>query len=86
MSQDTGTSTTTLMLTFLAGAALGAVAVALTTPKKGSDLRDDIADLGRRVKGKMGDLAERGVGAWEGAKKGASCDNREANSVADTDA
>jgi gas vesicle protein len=33
------------LATFLAGAALGAVVVALTTPKTGAQLREDLADL-----------------------------------------
>lgn len=34
-----------LLATFLAGAAVGAVLVALTTPKTGAQLREDLADL-----------------------------------------
>jgi len=38
------------MLVFLAGAAIGAVVVALTTPKTGPELRGEIKGLGNRVK------------------------------------
>ena len=47
----------TLVLTFLAGAAVGAVVVALTTPKTGPQLRGDIKDLAKRTKEKAGHLA-----------------------------
>jgi gas vesicle protein len=39
----------TIALTFLAGAAVGAVALALTTPKTGKELRGDIKNLGNRI-------------------------------------
>ncbi len=65
MSQENSSSESSVLLTFLAGAALGALVVALTTPKKGSELRDDLAGLGRRVKGKFDDLAQQGSQAWE---------------------
>lgn len=34
-----------LLTAFLAGAALGAIVVALTTPKTGEQLREDLADF-----------------------------------------
>lgn len=46
------------ILTFLAGAALGAVVVALTTPKTGPELRGDLKDLTRRAKRKAGQLVD----------------------------
>jgi len=49
MSEDRG-SIGTSMLVFLAGAAIGAVVVALTTPKTGPELRGEIKGLGNRVK------------------------------------
>jgi gas vesicle protein len=52
MSEDRGALSTNLLL-FLLGAAAGAVAVALTTPKSGPDLRADIKHLTRRLKGKL---------------------------------
>jgi len=40
------------LLFFLLGAAVGAVVVALVTPKSGPDLRADLKDMGNRVKDK----------------------------------
>ena len=48
MSEERG-STGTLLL-FLAGAAVGAAVVALTTPKTGAELRGDFKGLGNRLK------------------------------------
>jgi gas vesicle protein len=42
------------LLTFLGGAALGAVVVALTTPKTGPRLRKDLKDLVCRARTKAG--------------------------------
>lgn len=61
-------SLSTLLLTFLAGAAAGAVVVALTTPKTGPELRGDLKDLGRRAKLKAGALAEGASEAYEGMR------------------
>ncbi len=41
---------------FLAGAAVGAVVAALTTPKTGPELRGDIKDLGIRMKDRLARL------------------------------
>ena len=49
MSEDKGPLTDSLLL-FLAGAALGAVAVALLTPKTGPELRADLKDKARALK------------------------------------
>jgi gas vesicle protein len=51
MSEDRGYLGTNLMF-FLMGAAVGAVVVALTTPKNGPDLRADLAELSKRLKQK----------------------------------
>jgi gas vesicle protein len=48
-SRDTAGST---LLFFLLGAAVGAVVVALTTPKSGRDLRSDLKDMTNKVKDK----------------------------------
>jgi gas vesicle protein len=51
MSQEPASpSVSTLLLTFLVGAAAGAVAVALTTPKTGPQLRGGLKHFGRRAK------------------------------------
>jgi gas vesicle protein len=47
-----------MVLTFIAGAALGAVVMALSTPKSGPELRGDLKDLARRAKRKVGDYAD----------------------------
>ena len=47
---DENSSLGTGILLFLLGAAAGAVVVALTTPKTGTDLRSDIRDLSSRVR------------------------------------
>jgi gas vesicle protein len=49
MSDESSSTATNLML-FLLGAAVGAVVVALVTPKSGPDLRADIKDLAGQVK------------------------------------
>lgn len=59
MNQENPSSFNTALLCFLAGAVAGAVVVALTTPKKGADLRGDLSDLGRRAKRRAGDLAQQ---------------------------
>ena len=58
----------TALLAFLAGAAAGAVVVALTTPKSGPQLRSDLAGLGPRLKTKADHLALRGTRALEAFK------------------
>jgi gas vesicle protein len=68
MSQENPTSVGPMLLTFLAGAAVGAVVVALTTPKTGPELRGDMKDLANRAKGKVGDLATNASGAWDELK------------------
>ena len=41
---SSGTSGTTVLVAFLAGAAIGAVAALLTTPKTGSEMRSTLRD------------------------------------------
>lgn len=55
MSDRHDSQTGAFLATFLAGAALGAVVVALTTPKTGAQLREDLADL-------LDDLRKRAAG------------------------
>lgn len=68
MSNDSSSRNTTL-LAFFAGAAVGALAVALTTPKSGAQAREDLAGLGRRIKDKVGHFSQRGTRAWEGLQE-----------------
>lgn len=52
MSDDRSSLGTNLLI-FLAGAAVGAAVVALTTPKTGAELRGDIKDFGGKVRDKF---------------------------------
>jgi gas vesicle protein len=55
MSDERGSIGTPLLI-FLAGAAVGAAIVALTTPKTGPELRGDLKDLGGKVKDRIARL------------------------------
>jgi gas vesicle protein len=55
MSEERGSIGTPLLI-FLAGAAVGAAIVALTTPKSGVELRGDLKDLGGKVKDRISRL------------------------------
>jgi gas vesicle protein len=57
-----------MVLTFIAGAALGAVVMALSTPKSGPELRGDLKDLARRAKRKVGDYADNASEALDDLK------------------
>jgi len=63
MTRENPSSLNASLLFFLAGAAAGAVVVALTTPKKGADLREDLTGLGRRAKRRVDGLAQQVRGA-----------------------
>jgi gas vesicle protein len=68
MNQETATSSSpvgNMLLTFLAGAAVGAVVLALVTPKRGSELRGDIQDFARRAKRKASDLSGIAFGRYD---------------------
>ena len=71
MSQEpqATSSFSTLLLTFLAGAAAGAVVVALTTPKSGPQLRGDIKDLSRRAKRRVAGLADEAAEMYDEMKE-----------------
>lgn len=68
MSEQRPSSIGPMLITFLAGAAVGAVVVALTTPKSGPELRGDLKDLTRRARRKAGELAEDAGDTWEDLK------------------
>lgn len=53
MNQDTGIPIGGFLVAFLAGAAIGAVTVALTTPKSGPQLREDLASGLDRLRRKL---------------------------------
>lgn len=70
MNQETSSSSLGMsLLTFIAGAAVGAVVVALSTPKTGPELRGDLKDLARRAKRRAGALPDDARGAWNEAKE-----------------
>lgn len=52
MSDDRGSLGTSLLI-FLAGAAVGAAVVALTTPKTGPELRADLKGVGGKVRDRV---------------------------------
>jgi len=55
MSEKNGALGTSLLI-FTAGALLGAVVTALTTPKSGPELRGDLKDMGIRMKDRLARL------------------------------
>lgn len=59
MSDDRSSIGTSLLI-FLAGAAVGAAVVALTTPKSGPELRNDLGNAGRDLKERLERLRRRG--------------------------
>lgn len=75
MSQDmnakptSSTSMSTMLLTFLAGATVGAVVVALTTPKSGKELRGSLKAAGRLAKQKFGHCTEEAEEKWDDLKE-----------------
>lgn len=73
MNQEQPSSLNTPLLCFLAGAVVGAVVVALTTPKKGADLREEISGLGRRARRRVADLAQKVKGACDASGAGNCC-------------
>ncbi len=68
MNEPKTSSYGSTLLTFLAGAAVGAVVVALTTPKTGPELRGDLKDLTGRAKRRAGQLAAEASDSWEDLK------------------
>jgi len=63
MSENNAPTVVPVLLTFLAGAAIGAIVVALTTPKSGPRLRKELKDLARHGEGKAHGVAEPLPGA-----------------------
>jgi gas vesicle protein len=57
-----------MLLTFLAGAAIGATVVALTTRKTGPQRLDDIKDLAYRARLKASSMADDAGEAWDDMK------------------
>ena len=69
MSQEsTATGYGSMLLTFLAGAAIGATVVALTTRKTGPERCQDLKDLANRTKLKAGAMANEAAETWDDLK------------------
>ncbi len=68
MNEQKPSSIGPMLITFLAGAAVGAVVVALTTPKSGPELRGDLKDLTWRARRRAGELAEDASDTWDDLK------------------
>jgi len=68
MHETTASSLGESLMLFLAGAAIGGLLVALSTPKTGPELREDLKGMGRRAKRQAENLAEDAEGAWEKLK------------------
>jgi gas vesicle protein len=71
MSEHNAPSVVPVLLTFLAGAAIGAIVVALTTPKSGPRLRKELRDLVTHGEDKDQEGAEHLPGAKRSVKKAA---------------
>jgi gas vesicle protein len=69
MSENNAPSVVPVLLTFLAGAAIGAIVVALTTPKSGPRLRKELKDLARQGEGKAHEVVEPLPGARKPTRK-----------------
>jgi gas vesicle protein len=59
MNQENTASGTVAVMSFIAGAAVGALVVALTTPRTGQEIRSDLKALGRRAKERFGEGEEK---------------------------
>ena len=57
MADDRGSSAAAVVLVFLSGAALGAVAALLLTPQTGRESREQLRGYARRAEGNFRDLA-----------------------------
>lgn len=66
MNQESTSSMGTMLLALCLGTLTGAIIVALTTPKNGSELRGDMKTLGRRARRKVGDLLGGSQSIWDG--------------------
>lgn len=69
MSENNAPTVVPVLLTFLAGAAIGAIVVALTTPKSGPRLRKELKDLARCREGNAEDVAKHLPEARKRVKK-----------------
>ena len=74
-NKDRGHNATYVLVTLLAGAAIGAVVTALTTNKTGAERRGDLESLARRLRLKAESLTNEANEAWAAVKKYASANS-----------
>jgi len=67
--ENTNSSMGPMLLTFIAGVAVGAVITALVTPKSGPELRGDLKDAAARARRKAADLARGASEAMDDLKE-----------------
>ncbi len=65
MADDRGVSASTIILAFLSGAALGAVAALLLAPQSGRESREQLRGYARRAEENLRDLAGKAGEAFE---------------------
>lgn len=65
MADDRG-SAAAVLLAFVSGAALGAVAALLLAPQSGRESREQLRGYARRAEDNLRDMAGRAKEAWEG--------------------
>lgn len=68
MSQENSSNMGSMVLTFLAGAAVGAVVVALTTPRSGPDLRRGLKNAACRARRGAGEMVDDACERWSDLK------------------
>ncbi len=66
MADDRGSSAAAVVLVFLSGAALGAVAALLLAPQTGRESREQLRGYARRAEDNLWDLADRAGETLEG--------------------
>ncbi len=65
MADDRGPSTGAVLLAFMTGATMGAVAALFLAPKTGEETRSQLRNYARRAEGELHDLAGRAGEAFE---------------------
>ena len=65
MADDRGSSSAGVLLAFMSGAALGAVAALLLTPQTGRESREQLRGYARRAEGNLRDMAVRAGETFE---------------------
>ena len=73
MADDRGSSAAAIVLVFLSGAALGAVAALLLAPQTGRESREQLRGYARRAEDNLWDLADRAGETFEEVVGGRRC-------------